>query len=464
MPSPSDKPLRTSVIDGSFWAAMVGFGELFFQPLMLALVLGERFTALVTTLPGFLGAALCLGVPWLVERVGSHKKVAVWCAGMQSLMFLPLMAGAFIGWLPGWLVIVILGAYWFGGLAAGIAWSTWISTLVPEKRRATFFSFRNRMIWIFQLTTVLLGGFLLNHLPDTALGEWMIATFKGFQGEHGRELAGLSILMLIALFCRLISTYLLASIPEPEPLPAGPDGSPHRYVSPLESLRNITHSHESKLIAYFLMMAFASNISLGFLVPWMLGPIGQPAHHQAFLMGSLMLGRIVIYFFSGSFINRLGPRKVFLLAATGVVFAHAPLLLTPGAAGLLDDAPAWIGRNPELAFVMLVQFVAGMVQAVYDLTSWLLLIRHTQPHERTSMTATCWSGFWAAGFLGTAVGGVILQQGGFAVIADPSTTPGATSPKAYTYDGYLWLFAISTALRLLTLIPLWTWVRRLPEQ
>jgi MFS family permease len=326
------------------------------------------------------------------------------------------------------------------------------------------------MIWIFQLTTVLLGGLLLNHLPDTALGQWMIATFKGFQGEHGRELVGLSILMLIALVCRVISTWLLASIPETEPLPAGPGGTPHRYVSPIESLRNITHSHESKLIAYFLMMAFASNISLGFLVPWMLGPIGQPAHHQAFLMGSLMLGRIVIYFFSGSFINRLGPRKVFLLAATGVVFAHAPLLLTPAAASLLDGlqspggVQSWISRNPELAFVMLVQFVAGMMQAVYDLTSWLLLIRHTQPHERTSMTATCWSGFWAACFLGTFVGGLILQQGGFAVPTDPAAPAGTPAPKAYTYDGYLWLFAISTLLRMATLIPLWTWVRSLPEE
>jgi MFS family permease len=215
----------------------------------------------------------------------------------------------------------------------------------------------------------------------------------------------------------------------------------------------------------------ATNVSLGFLSPFVLGPstLNQPKEYWALVMGAMMLGRICVLIPLGDYIVRHGARRIMTWAAVGVALVHALLLGTHPAGRALETLGAslggdatlvggWLTNHPTLVYVLVVQFLAGTLYAAFDLTSWLLLVRHTRDSERTSMITLCWFGFNIFGFFGTLIGTAVLA--GFQV---PGTgTPG--TPTQFTYEGYMWVFAASTAFRLLTLVPLFTWIRRLPDE
>jgi MFS family permease len=455
------RDLRSSVVDGCFWAAMVGFGEQFIPVLMLALHMGERATALSATVPAFIGAALTLVTPWAVKWVGGHKRWVVACAALQALTFVPLIIGALSGRMPVWIAFTVLGLYQFGGLAAGVAWSTWVSTLVGERERGRFFSFRNRMIWIAQLVSIFGAGWVLSTLGGDDAG----AGAPGQPGQGGAPnpvLTGFALVLAVACVCRFVSTWLLSRISEPEPIPAG-----HRVVPLPELVDRLSHGPDARLMVYFFLVSFATNVSLGTLSPFVHGSasLAEPKSHWALVMGAMMLGRIAILFPLGDLLAKHGARATLMISATMIALVHALFLLTRPMGEVLDGVPGVIGRHPQLAWVVLVQFLAGMMYAANDLAGWLLLVRHTRPGERTSMIAVTWFGFWVFAALGGAVGTLILSGElvrGWQVL--PGFVVQGVSPTTFSYEGYMWVFALGTGLRLLTLIPLYTWVRRLPDE
>jgi MFS family permease len=426
--------MRRSVTDGCFWSAMMGFGDQFLPAFILALNLGEAAAGLIATLPGFLGALISLATPWAVQKLGSHKKWVVFCAFVQAASFVPLVIAALVGAMPVWAAFAVIALYNFGGLAAGIGWSTWMSSIVPDQRRAAFFSFRNRMIWIVQLITIFVAGWVLEQFPQS------------------KALLGFALILAIACAARTVSAALLARISEPVPLPNG-----HRVVGFGEVIRHTSRQPEGKMILYMLLVALATNVTLGFLPPFVLGALGEPKQHWALVMGAMMLGRIIILFFLGHQINRLGAKQVMMFGAVGITLIHAAFLVTRPASELLAPIaahlPGPLANNPDLLYIMLIQVIAGVLYAMYDLSTWLLLLRHTREEERTSMIALTWFGFWVFSFAGTLVGQLVLS---FYII------PGQ-SPRSFTYEGYMVLFAIGTTLRLLTLIPMAFWVGRLPK-
>lgn len=422
--------MRRSVTDGCAWAVMMGFGDQFLPAFVLALHLGERWAGLIATLPGFLGALLTLLTPWGVEKFGSHKRWTVLAAWLQALMFVPLVVAALVGSMPVWAAFAVVGLYQFGGLSAGVGWSTWIATIVPGDRRPAFFSFRNRMIWIFQLIAIFTAGWVLEQFP----------------GE--RALMGFALVLSVACVARGVSAVLLGRISEPVPLPHG-----HRTVGFVEVASRLGHGPEARLIVYLFLVAFATNISLGFLPPFVLGALGEPKQNWALVMGAMMVGRIAILFPLGGIIGRFGARGVMMAAGVGIALVHGLFLLTSQASEVLSHVPGVVGAHPRLVYVMGVQVIAGVLYAAFDLTSWLLLLRHTRESERTSMITLTWSCFWVFSFLGTLAGSGVIS--GFRVAG--------SEPTQFTYQGYMWVFAVGTGVRVLTLLPLLTWVRRLPR-
>lgn len=441
--------MRRSVTDGCFWAGMMGFGDQFLPAFILAMKLGEGNAVLVSTLPGFFGAALTLLTPWAVDRLGSHKKWVVLSAGLQALMFVPLVIAAIVGAMPVWAAFAVIALYQFGGLAAGVAWSTWMSTVVPADRRAGFFSFRNRMIWTTQLVAIFAAGFVLD--------QFKVAPGVDGAGAAGdvtanRVLIGFVLIFSVACVCRGVSTGLLARIGEPVPLPNG-----HRVVPFTEVARHIRTSAESKLILAMLLIALSTNVSLGALSPFVLGSLNQPESMWAWVMGAMMVGRIAVLFRLGKVIDRVGPKAVMLIAAGGIALVHGLFLLTRPAADLLAPLaahmPGALHARPELLYVMGVQVIAGVLYAAYDLSTWLLLLRHTRDDERTSLITLTWFGFWAFSTAGTFVGYAILEP--FKL--------DAAGAKRFSYEGYMYVFAIGTALRLVTFAIMWWWTRKLPK-
>ncbi|HZW08241.1 MAG TPA: MFS transporter [Phycisphaerales bacterium] len=411
--------LRRVVRDGCAWAGMMGFGEHLFQAMVLALALGERAASMAAVIPAFVGATGQLCTPWLVHRLGSHKRTVLLGSWLQVSCFVPLAALCIatgtgrLGAAPVWLVLAVLSVYQFGSLSAGAAWTTWMGTIVPSRVRGGYFSMRTRWIYIVQLGSLLTAGGVL---------AW--AARPGGVGV----LWGFAASMLIAGGCRTVSAMLILRTGEPVPVPHG-----HRWVGLREAMWKLLHGPTAGLVGCYFLMALAQSMATPFLVPMALGPLGQPATAATLIVGSMMLGRVAGFVLLPVLLRRWGGART--LRAAGV--ALVPLFLLPAAA-------------PTMPVVLAMHALAGVVYACWEMSTWLQMLDQTPQGERTSYMSLLYFGTWVASYIGGTLSEQLLD--GFRV-AD-------AVPVAYETAGYRTVFVVSCVARAVMVVPLILWVRR----
>lgn len=400
---------------------MLGFGQDYLQTFALAMNKGERITASLLAVPQLMGAVFQLMTPVIVRRLGSHKRWVLVSCVVQGLAFVPLAIGAIAGTMPSWLVLGAIAMYWFGGLSAGAAWSTWMPTIVPRAERAGYFSKRTRYLWFVALVTTLTSG-------------WILATAK----DQKHELLGFAVILGAACLARLACAWTTSFISEPEPI--HPE---HRRVRLTETLHKLLHGHDGRLMGYLMLVNLSINVTQPFVAVWVLGPLGNAKETWAFCAAALTVGRIVALYTLGNIIRTYGPKRVLMGAGIALIPLHGLFCVS--------------GR---IEWIVAVQVIAGVVLAAFDMSQWLMLVDHTADHERTSMFSIAY--FFNIGLmptLGWLIGSAMLTygvgMGGFQIMG--------TNPPEFSASGYAVLFAVGTAFRAVTLVPLLAWVRRLPE-
>lgn len=159
------KSMDSSVADGMAYAAMAGAGDAYLPAAAVALGASNFYIGLLTAMPQLFGALL--------------QFVAVDALRMLKNRKLMVMAGAFahaLSWLaialamlwPGELTVPLLVALFTVGsglaLMANPAWSSWISDIVPDNKRAAFFAKRTRYVQLVLFLSTFAAGLLLRQL------------------------------------------------------------------------------------------------------------------------------------------------------------------------------------------------------------------------------------------------------------------------------------------------------------
>jgi len=241
------RDLKLSTAEGSAFSLMVGTGETYLAAFVLAVGLGQVTSGLIASVPLLAGALLQLVSPLAVRALGSHRRWIVACARTQAFALVLLAIAAGIGSIPAAAAFLIASVYWGAAMAAGSAWNTWITTLVPRGIRANWFARRSRV-----MQSCTLGGFL-------AAG-----AILQFAGDAYKTTAFALLFGLAALF-RFASAELLARHSEPEPLPEG-----QRLVGVSELALRIRHGDDGRLLFYMLCVTLAAQTAAPFFTPFML--------------------------------------------------------------------------------------------------------------------------------------------------------------------------------------------------
>jgi MFS family permease len=377
---------------------MVGMGESYLPAFVLAMGMGQVAAGLITTIPLLAGAVLQLISPAAVRLLGSHRRWVVICAALQATSFLPLAVAALVGRLPVVVAFALTAVYWGAGLGTSPAWSTWVATLVPGRLRPSYFARRTRICQIATLTGFVIGGFAL---------EWGASV--------DRRLPVFALLFISASLCRVLSTSLLARQSEPRGVPNG-----HRQVSLREFFGRIRHAGDGRLLVYLLSVQAAAQIAGPYFAPYMLRSINFSYVTYVSLIAVSFAAKAVALPALGTLARRFGPRRLLWLGGVGIV----PL------SGL------WLISN-SLPFLILVQFLAGVTWAAYELAMFLLFLETIPSEERTSMLTNFNFANSLATVSGSLVGGALLLGFG----KQPET--------------YLLIFGLSSVARALTLVFLW---------
>jgi MFS family permease len=414
---------------------MVGMGETYFVAFALALGCGQTFAGLLSTLPQLAGATFQLLTPWAVRRLGSYRAWVVFSCSMQaaSLLLLPIAALA-SGGLASLLVFLAVTMYWAAGLSAGPAWNTWIEEVIPKRLRTKFFACRARVSQFCTMLGLVLGGAALQLGKATY---WQLTAFCG--------------IFLLASACRFLSSFFLSRQCEPSG-----GHVPLRRVSFRQFFADRRGSG-GRLVMYLLAVQVAVQISGPFFAPFMLKDLlaGDPLAYMNYLIlvAICFLAKVVALPLWGRVAHVAGARRLLWIGGIAIVPIAGLWLFADSLEGYKFSLAVPLGfttftwhLSGELAYLAVVQALSGIAWAAYELAMALMFFEAIPSSQRTSMLTIYNFGNALALVAGSLIGAAVLQGMG------------------ETHAAYLWLFAISTAMRVVSVSLLFATPERRVEE
>jgi MFS family permease len=395
------RDLVIGTIDAVAYSVMVGSGEMYVAPFVLALGLGPLVAGLVVSVPLLVGAIVQLAAPLAVRRCGGKRRWVVLCTAVQAASLLPLAWWAVRGRAEPWQLLAAVSVYWSAGMASAPSWTAWTATLVPARVRTAYFAQRNRLGQVAVLVAFVAGGLVLRA-----------------EATRQTALAGFAILFTAAAAARLVSSACLWACREPrrqwrERTAAAPPTIQARVRAGLHDLRT---GPEGRLVAFLCCFAFGAQFAAPYFTPYMLEALGFSYGQYLLVFAAGVLVKAVFLPAIGRLGSRLGAGRLLGLAS----FAITPLALL------------WLPSS-DLRWLVAVQFVAGTCWAAYELAVALLLFELAGERDRGGMVSVYSLGLAVATVAGASCGGLVLRACG-------------ETPAAY------WVvFAVSCLLRGLAL-------------
>ena len=189
--------LKTSTIEGSWWAVMYGMVETYFGAFFEILRYTSFEISILTTFPIFIGAFAQNFVNKMYHYLQSRKTLMVTLKLLQSFLIPSIYL---IGlWFNNFFVFLFfICIYFVIALSQMSPWTSWMGYLVPERIRGRYFGNRSQIIRIATLISSLLAGGILHSFENTD------------------PIIGFGIIFFIGLMANLGSAYYIYSQYEPD--------------------------------------------------------------------------------------------------------------------------------------------------------------------------------------------------------------------------------------------------------
>lgn len=397
------RTLRLSLLDGIFYAVMVGLGEAYFIADGVRLNSSVVQLGLLVTLPlcvGGLGPILGF---FLYGRLKRCRALVVTAALAQSIVLAVLALGSALDVITPARLIFAVCCYQVFGQAAGTTWSTWIGELVPEELRAHYFSRRQAWIHFFTFTSLATGGIILQVLEPDRLG--------GSPSSSGGD--GFTLIYAVAAAARLISTAFQAAMPEAR----------FQAVPTVRKLLRFQRTSRGRgafrLLSFAWLLSFSVYVSAPYYGPYMLEVMHLSYLQYMFATGAQVAFKVVGLNRWGSAMDQYGTFPVYLV--TLVIIGLLPL--------------PWLWQ-PGLFVIILAQAASGFGWGGYELAHFTMLLESSFRATRQYVFA-----------LHSILGGVAQLTGGMVGAALFAATSGS----------FVTVFALSLAGRTLLalLAPYW---------
>ncbi|MFM8414895.1 MAG: MFS transporter [Planctomycetota bacterium] len=395
------RDLVIGTVDAIAYSVMVGCGEMYLPPFVLALGLGPLVAGMVASVPLLVGAVVQLAAPLAIPWCGGRRRWVVLCVAVQALSLLPLAWWALRGRAEAWQLLVATSVYWSAGMASVTAWTSWTATLVPARLRTAYFAQRNRLGQAAVLVAFVAGGLLL-------------------RAEDARRaaLAGFAVLFVAAAVARLVSSVCLWACREPRRQWLDRDTASPRTIRERVAAgwHGLSTGQGGRLVAFLCSFMFGAHFAGPYFTPYMLEARGFNYGQYLLVFGAAVLVKAVMLPTIGRLGSRLGSRR--LLGWACLAITPLALLWLP------SDAVGWLVG---------VQLVAGTCWAAYELSVALLLFEMAGDRDRGGIVSVYTLGLALATVAGASCGGLLLKALG-------------ETPAAYAA-----VFAASCLLRALTL-------------
>ncbi len=407
MTEPS-RSLRLSIIEGSFAAIHITItGGALVTGYALMLGASDFHLGLLAAL-GALSTVGSLAGAQLVGILGSRKRLVILAATAGRALWALLCALPFAPLLPGarlWLFFLTVFLATSSVNMANNAWTSWMTDLVPQQRRGSYFGLRN---------TVLGAVGMAANFGAGKLFDW----FKA----GGRQQQGFALVFGAAALCAVVAGILLSRQWEP-PLRGERPLSPRRLVTVPFADRDFR-----RLLTFFVLWSLATGIASPFFGAHMIKNLRMPFSVIALysiIAGILSLSLQPLW---GRVIDRIGNRPVLAFNIMGIFLL--PLF--------------WLFATPTFYLPIWIDaFLTGLFWPGFGLATFNLLLATAPEQNRTAYFAVQSVAAGAAVFAASLLGGwAATQLAGFRVVV-----------LGQSLINFHLLFALSSLCRIL-LLPL----------
>ncbi len=333
--------LDAAIKDQSAYGVSQGVTSTYIIPFAVALNVSPLMTTLVSFLPDLVGSTLQLMVNSLMSIFQSRKKMLVVFALLEALTWLPLIIAPYIGSK----ILLILIALILNSILQNMIdplWSSLMTDIVDEHQRGRYFGKRMKALGMVTFISTAAAALILGFSANVNI-------FIGF-----------SILFATAFITRLISTYYLTRIKD-----VSYRRSPKEDFSILSFSRKLNKTNFGRLVMTMMMFNFAIAFVGPFYIIYMQGTL----HFSYFSIMMIVLAQVLASFitmdFWGKTVDKHGSKKV--LTITGFLIALGPL--------------AWIFTK-EFAYLLIIEFMAGVFMAGFKLAAANFVFDSTRPQVR----------------------------------------------------------------------------------
>jgi len=300
-----EKTKKLSVVEGSAYSVMDGFGFRYVTPYALSVGATNTQIGLLSSLPGLFGTLSQLFTFKFMKKF-PRKRIILTGTLLQSLMWLLLIAAGIPFFMYGIkttlssnLIILVYTVLVFFGSFVGPAWTSMMRDLVPINRGA-YFGRRNQIIGSVALVSMFIAGFLLDYFKHTYI-------YMGF-----------IVMFLVAGLGRFISSMLFIKHHDP---PFKVDDK--KYFSLIDFVRKMRENNFGRFVFYFSMVSFSCAIASPFFVVYILKDLGFSYTQYMITVVFNSLATLLLMPLWGKFADKYGNIEVMRL--TGFLIPLLPL-------------------------------------------------------------------------------------------------------------------------------------------
>lgn len=365
------KSLFYSIVEGSFWSIMYGFGETYIAAFAIFLMANNFQIALLASLPLLMGSLSQFFAVKLIDMFKSRKKFVVATAAIQALTWLPIMLVFYINKWSIYFLIAFAVVYFISGMISAPAWNSWIGDLVNPEQRGIYFGKRSKIIGLISLISIVGAGIILDMFKDGA----------------SKQYIGFVIIFSLALAARLLSAFFLNKKYEPEFKVKKEKG-----FSFLTFLKQIRYNNYGLFVVFLCLMNFSVYVAGPFFAAYWLYDLKLSYSAYMIIISAAFVTRYISLPAWGFLSDRYGTKKI--LNLTGYLMPITPIL--------------WM-LSTNYYILVLIQFYSGIVWAGFELSSFNFIFDTTTASNR----ARCISYYnilnGIAIFAGALLGSIFVQ-------------------------------------------------------
>jgi len=366
---------KYSIIDASAYNVMAGFGEQYITPFAIKLGASNFEIGILSSIPSFIGSLFQIVGARLTDHYRDRKKVVLFFAFMQSIMYLPLFIVPFLT-KSILLLTIIFSLYLICSNAAAPAWNSWIGAVIPDSERAEYFSRRNRISLTFLPISVLLAGLILNYFTNINKPDdiWL----------------GFGILFGMAFLGRMVSWYYLTKQFEPKYEFYKEDSFSFK-----DFLKRLPETNFGNFVMFRSLVAFAVMIASPFFAVYMLRDLGFNYIQYTIIVLVPMLIKVLTVKYWGKYSRKIGTRNIMTVSA--FLIAFIPL-------GWFIAGYFFFGHPIIFFIIMASEMISGFAWAGFELSTFNYILETVSPPKRARAIAYFNIVFGAAVLVGGLLG------------------------------------------------------------